>query len=100
MTALLSISTEMYWDSLGEGQLGNVTCKLSAYIQCLLFIGSAFILVAMSHDCYEAICKPMSITRSVYRSRVMVLLSFLFAAVLSIPQLFIFLQVKIFNLDT
>ncbi|GAU91192.1 hypothetical protein RvY_03498 [Ramazzottius varieornatus] len=95
MIAVLSMSTEIFWEWIGQGAYGNIVCKLSTYIQCLLFVGTSFILVSMSFDRYEAICKPLVFSRSVQRSRKMILVSFLLAALVAIPQLFIFLQVEV-----
>ena len=93
MIAVLSMSTEIFWEMIGEGPYGNITCKISTYIQCLLFVGTSFILVSMSFDRYEAICKPLAFSRSTQRSRKIILLSFFLAALVAIPQLFIFMQV-------
>ncbi|GAV00691.1 hypothetical protein RvY_11504 [Ramazzottius varieornatus] len=93
--ALFSMSTEILWEAFGEWIFGNFTCKLSTYVQCLLFASTAFILMSMSFDRYEAICKPMAFTRTLSRSRRMVLLSWMLAAIVAIPQIFIFLQVTV-----
>ena len=95
LIAVLSMSTELLWEAFGEWIFGNFACKLGTYIQCLLFINTSSILISMSYDRYEAICKPMAFSRSLTRSRRMIGVSWVLAALLAIPQLFIFVQVSL-----
>ena len=88
------MSTELFWEAFGEWIFGAFTCKLATYIQCLLFASTAFILMSMSFDRYEAICKPMAFSRTISRSRKMIIASWILAIIVAIPQLFIFLQVN------
>ncbi|GAV07069.1 hypothetical protein RvY_16951 [Ramazzottius varieornatus] len=95
LIALLSMSTELFWEAFGQWIFGNFACKLATYVQCLLFISTASILISMSYDRYEAICKPMVFSRSLARSRRMIVVSWVLAALLAIPQLFIFVQEEV-----
>ncbi|GAU88961.1 hypothetical protein RvY_01567 [Ramazzottius varieornatus] len=95
LIAMLSMSTELLWEAFGEWIFGNFACKFSTYVQCLLFISTSSILMSMSWDRYEAICKPLSaFSRSLARCRRTIFLSWSLAAVLALPQLFIFVQVQ------
>ncbi|OQV20648.1 putative Vasopressin V1a receptor [Hypsibius exemplaris] len=93
LIAIFSMSTELIWDAFGGWILGAFACKLITYVQCLLFATTAFILMSMSFDRYEAICKPMAFSRTISRSRKMIVASWILAIIVAIPQLFIFLQV-------
>ena len=94
MIAIFSMLVEILWDAFGQWIFGAFFCKFSTYIQCLLFASTAFILMSMSYDRYEAICRPMAFTRTLARSRKRVVLSWTLALIVAIPQLFIFLQVS------
>ena len=94
LIAMLSMSTELLWEAFGEWIFGNFACKFATYVQCLLFISTSSILMSMSWDRYEAICRPLSaLSRSLTRSRNTIFGAWLLAVVLAVPQLFIFVQV-------
>lgn len=94
MIALLSMSIEILFEAFGgEWLFGNIGCKVSTYVQCMLFASTAFILMSMSYDRFEAICRPMFLSRTLSRSRRMIIYSWIIAAVIAIPQVFIFLEV-------
>ncbi|XP_055353990.1 mesotocin receptor-like [Paramacrobiotus metropolitanus] len=97
LIAIFSMSTELLWEALGEWIFGNFACKFSTYIQCMLFFSTAFILMSMSYDRYEAICKPMAFSCSAARSRKMVVCSWCLALILAVPQVFVFVQVETGN---
>ncbi|OQV18865.1 putative Vasopressin V1a receptor [Hypsibius exemplaris] len=93
LIAVFSMSVEILWEVFGEWIFGNLACKLATYVQCLLFVSTAFILMSISYDRYEAICKPMTFSRSLARSRKMIALSWVLAFIVALPQIFIFVQV-------
>ncbi|GAU96182.1 hypothetical protein RvY_07666-2 [Ramazzottius varieornatus] len=92
--AVLSMTTEVFWDLPGGWLLGNAGCKLLTYIQCILFASTAFIHMSISIDRFEAICKPVIFSQRYLRNRKMIGMSWLMAFVISVPQLFVFLEVE------
>ncbi|XP_055329674.1 vasopressin V1a receptor-like [Paramacrobiotus metropolitanus] len=94
LIALFSMSAEILFEAFGgEWLFGNVGCKAFTYIQGMLFGSTAFILISMSYDRYEAICRPMFLSRTRARSQRMIAASYILAAIFAIPQILIFLQV-------
>ncbi|XP_055332781.1 vasopressin V1a receptor-like [Paramacrobiotus metropolitanus] len=91
--AIVSMSTEILWEEIGQWTYGNAACKGLSYVQCLLFASTAFLLMSMSYDRYKAILYPLNWSRSIARSRRMVAISWILAFVVAVPHIFVFVLV-------
>lgn len=88
----VTMTTEILFVAFGEWVLGNIGCKVLTYIQVVTLSSTTFLLAAMGFDRYMAICRPLRFTSSSSRARTMIIISWLFSFIVSIPQLFIFVQ--------
>ncbi|CAI5454861.1 unnamed protein product [Caenorhabditis angaria] len=90
--AVLSLGTEIltlltYPDYYGS----NFICKLMRYVQIFPMYASPFLLVAISADRYQAICRPLAHFRSsrYRRPNYLAAIAWGLALLFSIPQLFV-----------
>ncbi|KAL4224595.1 hypothetical protein ACF0H5_015294 [Mactra antiquata] len=88
----VTMTTEIMFVAFGEWIFGNVMCKLLTYIQVVTLSSTTFILTGMGFDRYMAICRPLQFTSSRSRARKMIIISWCLSFIVSIPQLFIFVQ--------
>lgn len=88
----VTMTTEIMFVAFGEWILGKACCKLLTYIQVVTLSSTTFILTGMGFDRYMAICRPLQFTGSSSRARKMIIVSWCLSFLVSIPQLFIFVQ--------
>ncbi|KAI1716227.1 7 transmembrane receptor (rhodopsin family) domain-containing protein [Ditylenchus destructor] len=96
--ALLSLGTEMLiLNSHPHFYAPECVCKLVRYLQALPMYASAFLLVAISIDRYQAICRPLAHYRSDRYRRPMCLgmVAWVLALLCSLPQIFIWHKPKV-----
>lgn len=90
----VTMTTEILFVAFGEWVLGNVGCKFLTYIQVVTLSSTTFILAGMGFDRYMAICRPLRFTASRSRARRMIIVAWCLSFIVSIPQLFIFVQIE------
>ncbi|KAL0122709.1 hypothetical protein PUN28_007417 [Cardiocondyla obscurior] len=95
LTGLLDILPQLAWDITFRFQGGPVVCKLIKYGQPFGLYLSSYILTVTAMDRYHAICHPFSYCSTSRRSKMMVYGSWVLAAVLCVPQIFIFSYTEI-----
>ena len=88
------MTTEILFVAFGEWVLGAFCCKLLTYVQVITLSSTTFILIAMGFDRYMAICRPLRFRSTTTRARKMVLVSWVLASILAVPQVFIFVQTE------
>lgn len=89
----ITMTSEVLFEVFGEWMLGNVACKVIVYTQIVTLGSTTFLLMAMSWDRYQAICRPLQFNTSTARARRIILGAWLAAFVTAVPYLFIFVQV-------
>uniref|UniRef100_A0A1I8AP94 G_PROTEIN_RECEP_F1_2 domain-containing protein n=1 Tax=Steinernema glaseri TaxID=37863 RepID=A0A1I8AP94_9BILA len=90
--ALLSLGSEVIVIATHPQFLGpDFLCRLTRYAQMVPMFASPFLLVAISADRYQAICRPLAHYRSdrYRRPNCLASVAWILALTLSIPQMFI-----------
>lgn len=91
LTGLLDVLPQLAWDITFRFQGGAMLCKLIKFGQPFGPYLSSYVLTATAIDRYRAICHPFSYcSNTSRRSKIMVYGAWMFAAVLCVPQIFIF----------
>ncbi|XP_014663812.1 PREDICTED: cardioacceleratory peptide receptor-like [Priapulus caudatus] len=75
---------------------GNPICKIIKYLQFLTIFASDYVLVALSIDRFDAICRPMNFSSSGRRARILVCLAWGLSAAFSAAQIFVW-QIRDFS---
>ncbi|XP_032679313.1 arg8-vasotocin receptor-like [Odontomachus brunneus] len=91
LTGLLDVLPQLAWDITFRFQGGAVLCKLIKFSQPFGVYLSSYILTVTAMDRYYAICYPFNYCSATSkRSKTMVYGAWVLAAVLCVPQIFIF----------
>ncbi|XP_012513312.1 PREDICTED: vasopressin V1b receptor [Propithecus coquereli] len=89
--ALFQVLPQLLWDITYRFQGPDLLCRAVKYLQVLSMFASTYMLLAMTLDRYLAVCHPLRSLQqpgqSTYR---LIAAPWLLAAVLSLPQVFIF----------
>ncbi|CAH7199010.1 vasopressin V1b receptor [Phodopus roborovskii] len=89
--ALFQVLPQLLWDITYRFQGSDVLCRAVKYLQVLSMFASTYMLLAMTLDRYLAVCHPLRSlqqpSQSIYP---LIAVPWLLAAVLSLPQIFIF----------
>ncbi|KAG8518107.1 Vasopressin V1b receptor [Galemys pyrenaicus] len=89
--ALFQVLPQLLWDITYRFQGPDLLCRAVKYLQVLSMFASTYMLLAMALDRYLAICHPLRSLQQPSRSTYALLAApWLLAAVLSLPQVFIF----------
>ncbi|XP_078597015.1 vasopressin V2 receptor-like [Branchiostoma floridae x Branchiostoma japonicum] len=90
---VVTMTSEIVFVAFGQWVLGPVLCKIIVYGQVVTLASTTFILTAMSLDRHQAITDPMNVAADPERkAKRMILVAWLMAFLVAVPQLFIFLQ--------
>ncbi|XP_073988617.1 cardioacceleratory peptide receptor-like [Rhodnius prolixus] len=82
---VLSVLTDIIWRSTIAWNAGNIACKVIRFSQAVVTYSSTYVLVALSIDRYYAIKHPMNFSGSWHRAKLLVVLAWIVAALLSVP---------------
>nr|XP_020744823.1 vasopressin V1b receptor [Odocoileus virginianus texanus] len=89
--ALFQVLPQLLWDITYRFRGPDPLCRAIKYLQVLSMFASTYMLLAMTLDRYLAICHPLRSLQQPSRSTYpLIAAPWLLAAVLSLPQVFIF----------
>lgn len=95
LVGIFNISPQLVWDIYFRFPLGNFACKIVKFLQVFVLYLSTYVLAGMAVDRYLAI--RSGINRPIVVVRTILSVSWLVAAVLASPQLYIFSFQKLPN---
>ncbi|XP_044122288.1 vasopressin V1b receptor [Neovison vison] len=89
--ALFQVLPQLLWDITYRFQGPDLLCRTVKYLQVLSMFASTYMLLAMTLDRYLAVCHPLrSLQQPSQSAYPLIAAPWLLAAVLSLPQVFIF----------
>ncbi|XP_015274579.1 PREDICTED: vasopressin V2 receptor, partial [Gekko japonicus] len=89
--ALFQVLPQLIWDITDRFQGPDVLCRAVTYLQVIGMFASSYVIVAMTYDRYQAICRPMVAFRKGPACRYRpVAVAWAASFLLGLPQLFIF----------
>ncbi|XP_038441991.1 vasopressin V1b receptor [Canis lupus familiaris] len=89
--ALFQVLPQLLWDVTYRFQGPDLLCRAVKYLQVLSMFASTYMLLAMTLDRYLAVCHPLrSLQQPSQSTYPFIAAPWLLAAVLSLPQVFIF----------
>ncbi|XP_036057743.1 vasopressin V1b receptor [Onychomys torridus] len=89
--ALFQVLPQLLWDITYRFQGSDTLCRAVKYLQVLSMFASTYMLLAMTLDRYLAVCHPLRSLRQPSQSTYpLIAAPWLLAAILSLPQIFIF----------
>nr|XP_006215532.2 vasopressin V1b receptor [Vicugna pacos] len=89
--ALFQVLPQLLWDITYRFQGPDPLCRAIKYLQVLSMFASTYMLLAMTLDRYLAVCHPLrSLQQPNQSTYPLIAAPWLLAAILSIPQVFIF----------
>lgn len=97
VVALFQVLPQLMWDITGRFQGPDLLCRSVKYLQIVGMFASSYMIVAMTVDRHHAICCPLQAYRGGAMSRwnTPVMIAWVLALVLSIPQVFIFSRTEV-----
>ncbi|XP_078423716.1 vasopressin V2 receptor-like [Cetorhinus maximus] len=91
VVAFFQVLPQLLWEVTDKFMAPNAVCKAVKYLQIVGMFASTYLLVVMTLDRYQAICKPMiAITKTSLQRHLAVGMAWGFSLVFSLPQIFIF----------
>ncbi|XP_053551582.1 vasopressin V2 receptor [Bombina bombina] len=91
VVSFFQVLPQLVWDITDRFQGPDVVCRGVRYLQVVGMFASSYMIVAMTFDRHQAICRPMmTFKKGSARWNVPVCLAWLISAILSLPQIFIF----------
>ncbi|XP_063432013.1 adipokinetic hormone/corazonin-related peptide receptor variant I-like isoform X2 [Mytilus trossulus] len=90
IVAFIMVPMEIIWHATVAWKGGDLACRILMFFRTFGLYLSSFILVTISLDRYFAILHPLSLNDANKRGKIMLLLSWIFSFVASIPQSVIF----------
>ncbi|CAG2239975.1 GNRHR [Mytilus edulis] len=86
IVAFIMVPMEIIWHATVAWKGGDLACRILMFFRTFGLYLSSFILVTISLDRYFAILHPLSLNDANKRGKIMLLLSWIFSFVASIPQ--------------
>ncbi|XP_077988654.1 gonadotropin-releasing hormone receptor-like [Glandiceps talaboti] len=93
VTFTLMLSSAIWYGTV-KWMAGNIMCKLVKFLVMFGLYLSTFIMVSISIDRYIAIIHPLSRNGGPRRCRIMIILSYVFSLIFSVPQILIFRVIR------
>ncbi|KAH0507273.1 Vasopressin V1b receptor [Microtus ochrogaster] len=89
--AIFQVLPQLLWDITYRFQGSDLLCRAVKYLQVLSMFASTYMLLAMTLDRYLAVCHPLrSLQQPSHSTYPFIAGPWLLAAILSLPQIFIF----------
>ncbi|XP_033876867.3 oxytocin receptor-like [Acipenser ruthenus] len=96
VVAFFQVFPQLFWDITDRFVGPDVVCRLVKYLQIVGMFASTYMIVVMTLDRYQAICKPMvTFQRKRARWNAPVCVAWGISLVGSLPQIFIFSKVEV-----
>ncbi|XP_028853846.1 vasopressin V2 receptor [Denticeps clupeoides] len=96
VVAFFQVCPQLIWDITDRFLGPDLLCRLVKYLQVVGMFASTYMIVAMTVDRYQAVCKPMvTFQRRRARWNVPVCVAWGVSLVGGLPQIFIFSQVQV-----
>ncbi|XP_078520713.1 vasopressin V2 receptor [Lissotriton helveticus] len=96
VVAFFQVLPQLVWVVTDRFRGPDILCRLIKYLQVVGMFASSYMIVAMTFDRHQAICRPMlTYKKGVARWNVPVFVAWGASLVLSIPQIFIFSKTKL-----
>ncbi|XP_060925395.1 vasopressin V2 receptor-like [Limanda limanda] len=96
VVAFFQVCPQLMWDITDRFVGPDLVCRLVKYLQVLGMFSSTYMIVVMTVDRYQAVCKPMvKFQRSRTRLNIPVCVAWGVSLLGSLPQVFIFSQVEV-----
>jgi gonadotropin-releasing hormone receptor len=86
VVTFIVLPLEVTWHVTVAWYAGEAACRVLMFFRAFGFYLSSFVLIAISLDRYFAILHPLSLNDADKRSKLMILFSWTFSVVASIPQ--------------
>ena len=98
--AFITMTTELLEAMFRQWVLGALLCKLLLYFQVVTLSSTTFLLTGMSIDRYQILVRPLKSLRQRPTIKSKVVVAWIMAFVISIPQVFIFVQTEVYDEST
>lgn len=96
VVAFFQVCPQLIWDITDRFVGPDLVCRLVKYLQVLGMFSSTYMIVVMTVDRYQAVCKPMvTFQRTRTRLNLPVCVAWGVSLLGSLPQAFIFSQVEV-----
>lgn len=96
VVAFFQVLPQLIWDIIDRFPGPDFLCRSVRYLQVVGMFVSSYMIVAMTFDRHQAICRPMmTFKKGSARWNVPVCLAWGASAVLSLPQIFIFSRTEV-----
>ncbi|KAM9324212.1 vasopressin V2 receptor [Gastrophryne carolinensis] len=96
VVAFFQVLPQLIWDILDRLPVPDFLCRSIRYFQVVGMFASSYMIVAMTFDRHQAICRPMmTFKKGSARWNIPVCLAWLTSAIFSLPQIFIFSRTEV-----
>lgn len=96
VVTFFQVCPQLMWDITDRFVGPDVLCRLVKYLQVVGMFASTYMIVAMTVDRYQAVCKPMvTFQRRRARCNAPVCAAWCVSVIGSLPQIFIFSRVEV-----